>query len=44
MEDLDSLAELDGRYDNLDGVITGKAIYEGAIDLSTALSKYPQAG
>jgi len=43
MEDLDNLAELDGRHSNLDGVIIGKAIYEGAIDLSIALSKYPQA-
>jgi phosphoribosylformimino-5-aminoimidazole carboxamide ribonucleotide (ProFAR) isomerase len=44
MEDLDNLSELDGRHSNLDGVITGKAIYEGAIDLAAALSKYPQAG
>lgn len=42
MEDLDSLSELDSRFPNLDGVITGKAIYEGAIDLGKALSKYPQ--
>ena len=44
MEDLGSLAEMGSRYSNLDGVITGKAIYEGAIDLAEALSKYPQAG
>ena len=43
MEDLDRLAELDSRHTNLDGVITGKAIYEGAIDLAEALSKYPQS-
>lgn len=42
MEDLENLAELGSRYANLDGVITGKAIYEGAIDLAEALSKYPQ--
>jgi phosphoribosylformimino-5-aminoimidazole carboxamide ribotide isomerase len=43
MEDLDRLADLDSRHTNLDGVITGKAIYEGAIDLAEALSKFPQS-
>ena len=42
MDDLAALAELGSRYDNLDGVITGKAIYEGAIDLAEALALYPQ--
>ena len=42
MEDLANLAELDSRHENLDGVITGKAIYEGAIDLAEALQLYPQ--
>lgn len=42
MEDLKCLADLANRYDNLDGVITGKAIYEGAINLRDALLKYPQ--
>jgi phosphoribosylformimino-5-aminoimidazole carboxamide ribotide isomerase len=44
MVDLENLSKLATRYENLDGVITGKAIYEGAIDLAEALSKYPQAG
>lgn len=42
MEDLVRLAELRERCSNLDGVITGKAIYEGAIDLKAALELYPQ--
>ncbi|MCZ6671860.1 MAG: 1-(5-phosphoribosyl)-5-[(5-phosphoribosylamino)methylideneamino]imidazole-4-carboxamide isomerase [Verrucomicrobia bacterium] len=42
MEDLASLADLGSRHENLDGVITGKAIYEGAIDLSEALEQFPQ--
>lgn len=42
MEDLASLADLEKRYPNLDGVIIGKAIYEGAIDLHEALELYPQ--
>jgi len=41
MEDLDALAELGSRYAHFDGVITGKAIYEGAIDLPKAFAKYP---
>ena len=31
------LRSLAGRHANLDGVITGKAIYEGALDLGQAL-------
>lgn len=41
MEDLDALAELGEEHSNLDGVITGKAIYEGAIDLKSAFARYP---
>lgn len=43
IEDLASLAEMGSRFKNLDGVITGKAIYEGAIDLKEALVRFPQA-
>ncbi|MCB1120760.1 MAG: 1-(5-phosphoribosyl)-5-[(5-phosphoribosylamino)methylideneamino]imidazole-4-carboxamide isomerase [Verrucomicrobiae bacterium] len=42
MEDLHKLADLAERYDNLDGVITGKALYEGTIDLKEALARFPQ--
>lgn len=41
MEDLVALADLDRKYANFLGVITGRAIYEGSIDLRRALQKYP---
>ncbi len=37
-EDVANLRELAGRYDNLDGVIVGKALYEGRVDLADLLS------
>ena len=43
MKDLEALSELGNRHSNLDGVITGKAIYEGAINLKDALVQYPQS-
>ncbi len=42
IEDLAIVADLEKRCPNFDGVITGKAIYEGVIDLNVALEHYPQ--
>ena len=36
--DIDQLRQLGTRYANLDGVITGKALYEGRIDLAAILA------
>lgn len=36
--DIEALRELAERYDNLDGVIIGKALYEGRVNLAQALS------
>ena len=43
MDDLAALAGLDRKYANFHGVITGRAIYEGSIDLRLALQKFPQS-
>ena len=40
MDDLAALAGLDQKYANFHGVITGRAIYEGSIDLRQALQKF----
>ena len=37
VNDIARFRELGRRYDNLDGVITGKAIYDGTLDLGEAL-------
>ncbi len=42
MEDLAALSGFEQKYANFRGVITGRAIYEGSIDLRRALQKFPQ--
>ena len=42
IKDLQALADLEQKYSNFYGVITGRAIYEGSIDLKRALQKFPQ--
>lgn len=42
MEDLAALARFEQKYANFRGVITGRAIYEGSIDLRQALKKFNQ--
>ncbi len=44
MDDIKSIKQLADKYENVEGVIVGKSLYDGAVDLKSAIKLYQTVG